>query len=310
MATSLLAPPQPVAQRIPLASIRKNVLDELERIETYPTLSDATIRAMAMVHAVDTSTAEVAALIRRDTVLAAAVLRLANNWTYRGKKEVDDVQQAVLRIGLSECSRLLCTIGMRGMTSSHPPAVQKRCEALLRHSLFVAHLASAANRTAKLGFTGVEFTAGLLHDVGRVVASVKAPLDAPFADPIDYEEEEEIPLQREREHLGIDHCAIGYHFAQKNNLPEGLVRVLLNHHRPHQETFQKPLVMLIAMMDRIANYAQREHKITDYDLAKCPIYPLLADLWTREQRVEFRRSFSVIIVQSIRQTRKMLKAIS
>jgi HD-like signal output (HDOD) protein len=119
MTTALLTR-QSSTEYTPPPSIRQAVLSDLERIDTYPTLSDTTIRAMAMMNNPDTSTAEVAGLIYRDTVLAASVLQLANNWMYRGRKEVVDVQQAVLRIGLKECGRMLSAIGLRSMSNSLP----------------------------------------------------------------------------------------------------------------------------------------------------------------------------------------------
>lgn len=298
----------PVAERVPQATIRQSVLTDLEKIDNYPTLSDTTIRAMGMVNNPDVSSAEIAAIIQRDSILAAAVLRMANNWMYRGRREVDDIQQAVLRLGLKECGKLLCTMGLRGLAKNLPPVVHKRCETLLRHGLFVAHLAAGINRNARLKFAGVEFTAGLMHDIGRLIACVKAPFDFAAVDPIDFSEDAEDILQHERQQLGIDHCAIGYHFATKNNLPEAIVRVILNHHRPDDERFQQELVALVAVADRIANFAQREHKITGYDLSECPFYPFLVRSWTTERRDALRMSLNTIVVQSLRETRQMLKA--
>jgi putative nucleotidyltransferase with HDIG domain len=308
MSSSLMVRPQ-VADRIPLASIRQTVLAELERVEGYPTLSDTTLRAMALVQDKDASTAEVAGLIHRDSVLAAAVLRQANNWMYRGKKEVDDIQQAVLRLGLTECSKLLCTMGLRVLSKHHDNGVKKRCEAILRHSLFVAHLATGISRKARLEYAGVEFTAGLLHDIGRVVACVKAPLDFAVADPIDFNEDGDF-LQRERLQMGIDHCAIGYQFATKNNLPDGIVRAILNHHRPEAEQFQQELVALISVADRVANFVQREHNIAAYNLSECPYYSLLTRTWAPIKTSEVCRTLPALVVQSIRETRQMLKTVS
>jgi putative nucleotidyltransferase with HDIG domain len=306
MSTSLLnqAPP---AERLSPTVIRQTVLANLECIDNYPTLSEATIRAMAMVKDPNISTAEVAGIIYRDTILSAAVLRMANNWMFRGKKVVVDVQQAVLRIGLDECAKLLCTLGLRKMSSQQTPAVQARCESLLRHCLFVAHMSAAISRTVRRDYNGAEFTAGLLHDIGRLIACVKAPQDFAIVDSLDYEEDASVLVQ-ERQQLGIDHCAIGYNFATKNNLPEGIVRVILNHHRPEEEQLQQELVALIAVADRLSNFAQREHKVKGYDLSKCPFYPFLVQYWPKEQKVALRRSLPVIVVQAIRETRQMLKA--
>jgi putative nucleotidyltransferase with HDIG domain len=289
----------------PSATNRRNILTDLDRVDTYPTLSETTIRAMAMVNNSDSSAAEVGAIIRRDGVLAAAVLRRANNWMLGGRKAIDNVQQAVVRLGLVECGKLLCMMGVRAMYNRYPQAVQERCDAVHRHSLFVANLAAGLNKAAGLGYGGVEFTSGLLHDIGRIITCVKSPADAP-AEPADRNRKS--LLQQERELFGVDHCAVGYQFATRNGLPEPLVRVALNHHRPAEERLQPGLVSLIAFANRIANYAQREHKLTGYHLSACPVLPYLARDWTERQEEALRRHLSAVVVQALRDTRAMLKS--
>jgi len=84
MANSLLIrkPAKPTASR--LVAIRQVVLKDLDRVETYPALSETTLRALALVNDPGVSMHEVAGLIRRDAVVAAAILRRANNWTLGG----------------------------------------------------------------------------------------------------------------------------------------------------------------------------------------------------------------------------------
>jgi putative nucleotidyltransferase with HDIG domain len=199
---------------------------------------------------------------------------------------------------------MLCTMGVRAMYNRCPPAVQKRCDAVHRHSLFVAHLATGLNRVACLGFGGVEFTAGLLHDIGRVIIGVKSPPDAappPAGADADC-------LNAEREQYGIDHCAVGYQFATRNNLPEPLVRAILNHHRPDDEQLQRKLVSLLAVANRVAHHVQREHNIAGYDLDKCPFLPVLAYDWSGEKEDAFRRAVPATVVRALKDTRHMLKA--
>jgi putative nucleotidyltransferase with HDIG domain len=286
---------------------RDAVLRDLERVETYPVLSDTAVRATALVNNPNASVAEVAEVVRRDGVIAAAVLRVVNTCKFRGRGEIGNIQQAVLRLGTQECAKLLCAIGVKGMYNRQPEAVQKRCEALLRHSLFVANLASGLNTAAKLGLGGTEFAAGLLHDIGRVIASVRAPAEAAKGDPIDFREDHKT-LWKERDALGIDHSAIGYQFAIRNNLPESLVRVVLNHHRPDEEHLQRELVAVVAVADRIANHAQITHKVADYDLTECPFYEVLTLNWDRDRRHDLRDAMTGIVVESLRKTRQMLKA--
>jgi putative nucleotidyltransferase with HDIG domain len=287
--------------------MRETVLHDPEQVESYPPLSDTTARVLAMVNSGDCSTAEVARIIQRDWVVTARVLQTANSWVYRGRKPIEDVQQAVLRLGMQECGKLLCAMGMRNMYAEYPREVQQRCDALLRHSLFVARLASGACRDAGVSGPGAAFAAGLLHDIGRFVLCVKRPLQAAVADPIDFREDADT-LRRERQALGDDHCSVGFRFAKQNTLPEGVVRTALNHHRPAEEDQQRELVALVAVMDRLANHVQREHNVSRYDLAACPFFRVLAGGWTPRRVDDFRAKLPGLVVQSLRDARRMLKS--
>ncbi|HEV3437600.1 MAG TPA: HDOD domain-containing protein [Gemmata sp.] len=304
--TLLIRVPSTSSSQLVRSNIRQTVLENLDSADAYPTLSDTTIRAMAMMNEENPSMQEVAGIIRRDAVVAAAVLRIANSCMYRGRNTVGDIQKAVLRIGMKECGKIVCSIGLKAISSSCTPEVRNRCDVLHKHSLFVATLASHINRIGRLGFSGIEFSAGLLHDIGRVVACVKAPIESAAVDRLDFQEDEET-LIVERNYLGIDHCAIGHQFAVKNNLPEPLAQSILNHHRPQNELSHFELVYLLALADRIANHVQREHNITGYSPSECPLFKELSFSWALERRTSFCRVLPSIVVKAFKETRAMLK---
>jgi|GEM_PF-1497744 len=307
MSATLLIRPAPIATPSQLTETHQTLLQDLDRLDAYPMFSETTLWAMAMMNNPDIALAEVANLIRRDPVIATAVLRRANDWRYGGRS-IDNIQQAVLRVGLQECGKLLCTMGMRAMYNRHSHAVQDRCDAVHRHSLFVAQLASEINRTSGFGFNGVEFTAGLLHDIGRVVLFVKCPLGATHSASTSALGEDVLRLERAQ--FGVDHCELGYQFTQRNKLSEQLIRAILHHHRPEEEHFEPDLVALVAMANRIANYTQFEHNITGYDRMKCPIFPVFARRWNGQQEEAFTRALPGIEVRAIKNTRIMLKSFS
>jgi putative nucleotidyltransferase with HDIG domain len=306
MATTFLTREAP-AGRPSRPSLRETVLRDLERVEAYPTLSATAVQVIALADNPDASVGTVANLVRRDGVLAAAVLRAANSWAYRGKTAVNDIQQAVLLLGLSECGRLVSALGVKATYAKHPPAVRERCDVLLRHSLFVARLAAGAAKLTGVSNPGAAFAAGLLHDIGRVVACVRVPEAFAAADPVDFAEDGET-LARERDAMGIDHCAVGFQFATKNTLPEGVARAILNHHRPAEEHLQRGLVAVVAVADRVANHVQREHEIAGYDLAACPFFRALADSCSGAQEKALRDGLPDLVVKAIRETRAMLKS--
>jgi putative nucleotidyltransferase with HDIG domain len=289
-------------------TLRQSMVSNLERTENYPTLSDTTVRVMALANNPHVSVSEVATLVRRDGVIAATVLKAANSCIRGGRKVIEDVQQAVLRLGLQDCCKLLCTMGMKSVYNRYSPTVRENCNTILRHSLFVARLASGICRDAGLGNPGLAFTAGLLHDIGRVVACVTAPDDTHTAKLVTAEESEDT-LQQEREAWGIDHCAIGFQFATKNNLPEAIIRVAFNHHRPAEEQHHRELVSLIAVVERLATHVQRKHNIVGYNLVACPHFPIFAQGWTAARATAFHKALPNMVVQAIRDTRAMLKSV-
>ncbi len=305
---SVLLQRAPRTERASNPALRKVVITDLDRPDTYPTLSDTTIKVMGLANKADVSVGEIAGIVRRDGVLAAGVLRAANSCTFRGGKAIEDVQQAVLRLALQQCGRLLATSGVREVYARCSPPVQKRCDAVLRHSLFVAQLAARFSRLAGVGEPGAAFTAGLLHDIGRVILCVKCD---GVADPdavAVHEGDETVAVEREA--FGIDHCAIGYQFATRSGLPESVVRVALNHHRAADEPFQREAVALVAVAERVANHVQRAHEIAGYDLAACPQFEVLAARWKPAREVAFRAGLPAATVQALRDTRKMLRALA
>ena len=296
----MLREPPPAPDR----SVRRAALTDLDRPETYPMLSDTAVQLTALADREDVSVADVATLVRRDSMLAARVLRSTNSAAVGAHGTVDDVRPAVLRLGVRECVRLLCAVGFRGLYERYAPAVRARCDALLKNSLFVARLADGYSKLAGVCDAGPAFTAGLLHDIGRVVLCVKCG-DAADLPPIG--ETDDTPCD-ERAAYGIDHCAIGYQFATRNHLSESAVRVALNHHRPDEEPFAKEVVALVAFAERVANHIQRKHTVADYDLSACPRFELLAQGWDHRHEKQFRAGMGAVAVRALRDTRRMLRA--
>lgn len=301
MAAALLLREPPVARD---RTVRHAVLADLDRPETYPMLSDTAVQLVALADRSDVSVAEVANLIRRDGMLAARVLRSANSAAVGARGVVDDVRQAVNRLGVRECTRLLCAVGLRGVYADHPAPVRARCDALLKHSLFVARLAGDLSKLAGVSDPGPAFTAGLLHDIGRVILCVKC---GETDDPLPTTETDDTP-DEERAAYGIDHCAIGYQFATRNRLPDGAIRAALNHHRPDEEPFAKEIVALVALAERVANHVQQKHTIADYDLSACPRFEVLSLGWGAKHEAKFRAGLGAVVVQALRDTRRMLRA--
>ncbi len=310
MSQALLAkrPPSPDLARKPVP-VNAKLLADLDKTETLPHLSDTIIKAMTIVNDMDSTLADMASLISRDTLLATVVLKIANSPVYGGSVPINDVRLAVNRLGLRGCANLISSIGMTGLYKKHPLPVRVACETILRHSLFTAILASAVNRVLRFSLGGEEFTGALLHDIGRLVICVKAPDHYAAAGLSNYDESENV-LADERQAYGTDHCAVGGLFAVKNNLPKPLSRVISNHHTPSRETEFRDLVGLVAFVDTLANHIQSQHNVQKFDLDKALAFAEIGKKLDRDRVQQLRDKLPVIAVEAVREARRMMKSIA
>lgn len=102
-----------------------------------------------------------------------------------------------------------------------------------QHSLKVAQLSSRLAKAEKLSADAVKdaFTAGVLHDVGKLVLATSAPQQ--YAQAIDITRREHVPLwQAERGVFGACHAALGAHLLSLWGLPQSIVEIVALHHAP------------------------------------------------------------------------------
>jgi len=298
---ALVAPPAPPENRA------ERVRMALQKVRHLPGLSDTITRAMALANNPQCDFDDYVELIQRDGAIAATVLRLANSLVYGGRHRTASLKQAVVRLGLGSCSQLLASIGMRGLISAAHGRTRHVCDILLKHGTFVACLAQSFNNRLKLGFEGEEFTAGLLHDLGRILLALAAPDDFLHADPLTFNEGDDC-LAGERKVLETDHCRIGAEYGVKNGFPEPVLNCIRYHHTPEDARKDVRLARLIALADHLANYLQRAGRYADYQWKDNRYYFELAGGWGRIKRQEMLDQVPVIIRTAIRQSRAMLKA--
>ena len=171
---------------------------------------------------------------------------------------------------------------------------------LWRHSVLTGVIAMALNKNFNLGFIGEEFTAGLIHDIGRSLFGVIAPSDFAAADPLDFEETGDF-MQRERNVLRTDHCELGSWFVAHNKLPEVLVEVVRLHHSPGEATENRKLVATTAVADHMANYLQRHGTADGYEPQENSAVEILFEGSTGGVE-EFSSSVQAIMADALRES--------
>ena len=258
--------------------LEKNVL---RLVGNMPTLPDIATRAMSLANDPNTSAAAFARLIEGDAAIASSLLRIANSAIYTGGTPAVKLPQAVSRLGLFACKNLILSISMKSLIWKMAGDEKAKCEALWHHGYVTGCLCRQITWDYRLRFDGAEFSAGLLHDVGRILLLLADPESFARADPMDFHEDAGL-LERERAAIGIDHCALGSCFGEHSKLPEILIEAMQSHHAADFADNSSRLVALVAAADHMANHLQRQEE-TEEEAE--PYHPEensgLASLWAR-----------------------------
>ena len=207
----------------------KTLVSSLRSIPSLPALYD---ELTAELHGEDVSLARIANVISRDVGMAAKILQLANSAFIGVRGQVSNVVQAISLIGTETVRTLVLSVHVFSHFDRSSDATVW-LPPLWEHSIAVASLAQQIamfERTSK-SVAEDSFTAGLLHDVGKVV--LLAELGSRYRQIL--ESRDTTPnavVDMERELLGCTHAQVGAYLMSIWGLPGPLVHAVAFHHQP------------------------------------------------------------------------------
>lgn len=205
-----------------------NIVETPWAVKDLPPFPPIASRVMSLLAREDIGLKELGDTISSDAVFAGEVLRLANSALFTRYAEVRSILQALALVGLERIKGLAFTVAMRGYLCDviKIPALQ-RC---WRHSLACAVVADELADAMYMD-RGQAYTAGLMHDIGRVALAVAFPRE--YANMIAVCEEHGLSiLSTERELFDIDHCEAGRWLAAEWRLPSDFAEITGDHHDP------------------------------------------------------------------------------
>jgi HD-like signal output (HDOD) protein len=191
-----------------------------------PVFDHTALRVQQEVAKDEPSISDIEKLINCDPALTTKVLSVANSAFYKGLEGVNTIRKAIMRMGANEVANLVILVSQRRNFHSDDPELAKVMEQLWQHSVGCA---TGAHWLAKqCGFLSTlheAFTAGLLHDIGKLflltaIGEVKKKLGASV----------KIPESLIEEVLINFHTSYGHSLMLQWNLPEIYAEVALDHH--------------------------------------------------------------------------------
>jgi HD-like signal output (HDOD) protein len=171
-------------------------------------------------------------VISRDIGMTAKILKLVNSAFFGVRRTISNPVEAVSLLGLETLMSLALTIQIFSQLDqtemyNFSPA------ALWSHSLRVGAFAKRIAQTEEIepGVVTDSFTAGLLHDAGRLVLAANLPEQ--YGKMLDLAQAEKLAhIETERRIFGATHAEIGAYLLGLWGLPNSIVEAVAFHHRP------------------------------------------------------------------------------
>lgn len=223
----------------------------LGRLNMVPPISSSATEAIQLLQDENMDTTALSKIIARDPALSANLLRLCNTAAIKGRREVDSVADAVVRLGARRTLELVMIDAIGPATRPPVKGYDLQAGELLEHSVAVAVAAESLVAELKMPRISFLYTAALLHDIGKTVLgtflgfSAKQVVEMAYQEEISFEE-------AERQKFGLDHAELGATLLEVWNLPASIVEVVKFHHHPEEAAKQVKAAYLVHTADMMA----------------------------------------------------------
>ena len=235
----------------------------IKQISTLPLLPSSIHLLHQLVKSGDVSQDSLLRLVRTDSLMVARLLALANSEAANQSGQVCSHREAIEFLGVEKAIMLLSAAdsGYEFGHWEHFDFQEYWTDAVC--------CATAAELVAKhLGIGRLDdfYTAGLLHDIGRIVLHEALPLNYRLI-------ERQLTglklLVQEAELVGMPHSTAGYELARHWRLPEEFAESIRFHHFPERARGFSDFAAVVSIANVMADRARIATVMQESDLSDC-----------------------------------------
>jgi putative nucleotidyltransferase with HDIG domain len=201
-------------------------------ITNLPSLPALFIRLTDLLAQPETDSAQIAEVVQNDMAMTTMTLKLVNSAFFSLSRPVTNLQDAISFLGMDTIRNLVLIQHL--FSQCTPKEYQEfKLDQLWQHSFCVAALSEKIVSTqCKIDRHNNchSYLAGLLHDIGKLIF-MRHFTDIYRKIIADSTHENKYQPDIEKEHLGVDHAAIGGYLASLWGLPREIVEAISLHHK-------------------------------------------------------------------------------
>jgi HD-like signal output (HDOD) protein/ActR/RegA family two-component response regulator len=227
----------------------------VSQIQSLPSMPDLYLELLDELNHAEPSIETLGNIISRDPAMSVKLLQLVNSAFFGLPQRISHPSEAAMYVGTDTVRALVLSLQFFALFE-RVRIPEFSFDALWAHC-FATGL--AARRIARLERlepeeTNLAFTAGLLHDAGKLVLATGLPNQ--YQSALRHQKQQPSPAWAvEREVLGSSHAEVGAYLLGLWALPDSLVEALAWHHHP-RESFRSGISPLLIV--HVADVLEQE----------------------------------------------------
>jgi putative nucleotidyltransferase with HDIG domain len=210
-----------------MTAVVEAILRSAIRLPPFPQVAQ---KALALLEDPDVAVAQLVAVIELDANLTGTVLKASNSALLSRGQRIDNLKQALARLGLRPFRELVFASASAPLLSGTLAGYGLSAGDLWRHSLATGLMTQVLSERLGHKASPALYTGALLHDLGKTILGsfVQEEAERVAASIVDGKS----ALEAERSVLGMDHAELGARIVERWNFSPEMAELLRFHHEP------------------------------------------------------------------------------
>lgn len=222
----------------------------LEQSNELPSLPEIYFRVSGLLEVENSTTEEIGDAVQTDPSLTARILKLINSAYYGLPYQVTSISKAVTLLGRQNLKQILIGSVLGGVFRDVDFTMRDFWHHSIKTAIIARHLAM---QNATIIDHEEFFTAGLLHDIGRLVLAKAAPESLVDIDELVQAGDLDV-VEVEAKHLGVTHIEVGAALMKKWCMPSLLTQCVVKHHEADHVGPFAIETSIVSIANRLSKY--------------------------------------------------------
>ncbi len=222
----------------------------LKSISEVPALPVSAVKALRLIQDPNSSMAEIMRSVELDPALTSDMLRLANSAYFAGPRQISSLREAGVLFGTWRIQQLILASAVFPLARKPLQGYGMPTGRLVDHLMAVAIGIEQLAKELRIQAPHFAFTAGLLHDIGKIVLGTFVEIDSEPLMRLAFKQQVSFEVAEQRV-LGIDHAEAGAALLEYWQLPENIITAVRWHHDPDKSPGEPLVPDLVHASDAI-----------------------------------------------------------